>query len=431
MRYTVIFIIALFSLSLSFAQEKPPAEISTPLSHEIPQTIPGVDQTVITSPQQNPLPAPEPVDLTGMSSQIDTLLAAAVTDKVITGAVVLAGHGDEIIFEKAYGKKNPSSDSPMTVDTIFDLASLTKVIATAPSVMWLVEHGYTKLDTGLSRCLPPAGQGQHRAITLRQLLTHYSGLPSVDRPVIYRRKGKKVYKTVIKGTLIQRIYNQPLEAPSGRCFIYSDIGYVILGKTVENISGKRLDRFTEEKILKPLGMNDSYFCPGKDLVPRIAASEEERSGRYLCGSVQDPMTANLNGVSGCAGLFSTARDLSRFARMILHGGTLDGKTILKPETVALMTSRQSPPDSEDVRGLGWDIDSRYSFVKGRFFSPESFGHTGFTGTLIWIDPAINTYIVVLTNRCDLTDHTKVTRIRRELSEIVASQYSHPAKEKAL
>jgi len=360
-------------------------------------------------------------------TDIDTLLSTAVGNRTVTGAVVLVGHGDDIILEKAFGTRSPNGSSPMTVDTVFDIASLTKVVATAPAVMSLVENKSIRLDAPLSKYLPAAGKGSHRRITIRQLLTHYSGITSDLRPPRRSRKRKKVYSQPV----LSRIYTAKLIAPVGQAFQYSDIGFAILGKVVENVSRQRFDKYVQKTIIDPLQMSSTCFRPGRNFEGRIAPSEKGRGDHYVCGTVQDPTAGRLNGIAGHAGLFSTARDLSRFARMILNGGTLDGIKILSPGMIAMMTSPQSPAGKEDVRGLGWDIDSRYSSLKGNFFSPESFGHTGYTGTSIWIDPSIGTYVILLTNRPNLTDdHTDILTLRRELSEIVGSIYANPVVEKA-
>jgi CubicO group peptidase (beta-lactamase class C family) len=354
-------------------------------------------------------------------NRIDVLMKYAVGENNISGAVVLVGHNGKVVFEKAYGRKNFDVESaPMTTDTIFDVASLTKVVATTPALMWLVEHKKLKLDDMLARILPAAGKGTHRNITIRQLMTHYSGLPAEYRPV--RRKGSKK-RNLVSGSLLYNIFTVPNEIPSGRGFIYSDLGYIILGKVIEQKSGLSLDRFVSQKIFSPLKMRNSMFRPDKSVKGRIAPSEKEGNGAVVCGCVQDPTACKLNGVAGNAGLFSTAQDLSRFAQMILNNGTLDGRRILNPETVRLMISPQSPPNKADVRGLGWDIQSRYSSPKGDYFSNGSFGHTGYTGSSLWIDPETNTYVIILSNRENLMDNRAIIELRQNISNIVGSTYS--------
>ena len=358
--------------------------------------------------------------------EIDSLLNTAIGNRTVTGAVVLVGRGDDILLEKAFGTKYPDCSEPMTIDTVFDIASLTKVVATTTAVMSLVEKKRISLDAPLSRYLPAAGKGPRRKITIRQLLTHYSGIaPNIGSP----RKKKKRRRRYTPPALT-RIYTAGVYSAPGTNFQYSDVGFVLLGKIVERVSRQPLDSYVKKTLLDPLDMNSTCFRPGKSFAGRIAPSEKSGDNCYICGTVQDPIASKLNGIAGDAGLFSNVNDLSKFARMILGGGTLDGKIILKPETVRLMTSPQSPKGKYDIRGFGWDIDSRYSSLKGNFFSRESFGHTGYTGTSIWIDPVIGTYVILLTNRPDLTVNTGILNLRRELSDIVGSAFASPVVEKA-
>jgi CubicO group peptidase (beta-lactamase class C family) len=370
-----------------------------------------------------------PESLSGSAfDRLDVFMKFAVADKNISGAVVLVGHNNDIVFEKAYGRKGFDSEAgPMTIDTLFDISSLTKVIATVPSLMILMDRGRLRLEEPLSECLPADGKKAHAKITLRQLLTHYSGLPanlsSRARGVTQRRKPSP-------GMLLSRIYSVSVEAPPGREFIYSDLGYILLGKVIEHASGQRLDAFVSQQILSPLMMRDSMYRPGKSIQRRIAPSEKEKGGAILRGYVQDPTAGLLDGIAGNSGLFSTAHDLGRFARMILNGGELDGRRILKKETVHLMTSQQSPSGAADVRGLGWDIQSRYSSLKSIYFSNESFGHTGYTGSSVWIDPVSKTYVIVLTNRENLSDNKAILELRTTVSNMVGVIYA-PVVEKAL
>lgn len=382
--------------------------------------------TALNAQEIFPSPSEKEIDFFNTSVHIDERMKKAVGDKSITGAVVCIGHDDTVIFEKAYGTKSPRPDSgPMTTDTIFDTASLTKILATAPAIMILAEQGKLNLNAPLSKIFPLAGKGPHKNITVAQLLTHYSGLTGTVSTV--KKKGRR-YIGISAQEILNRIYSAPLEASPGKTFVYSDIGYIILGKIIEKVSGENLAKFASAKIFTPLAMNDTMYNPGKNLLDRIAPSEEQRKGNYLCGYVQDPLAARLNGVTGHAGVFSTARDLSRFARAILNGGTLDGKRILKPETVALMISQHTPAGKDDIRGFGWDIESRYSVFKGMYMPLESFGHTGYTGTSIWIDPSTKTFIILLTNRPDLMENTAIRDLRTDLSNIAGS-FFHPAKMK--
>jgi len=331
------------------------------------------------------------------------------------GAVVLVGHKDAIVFHKAYGNRciEPEVEA-MTADTVFDLASLTKVVATAPSVMLLVQRGRLKLDDKASKYLPAFGKAGKMNITLRQLLVHYSGLPA-DLRKTRRRK-------VTSKNVLSRVYQTQLVAPPGQRFIYSDLGFVVLGKVVEKVTGQSLARFAQENLFSPLGMTSTGFLPRRETVSNVAPTERLKNDGMLRGQVHDPLAAKLGGVAGDAGLFSTARDLARFCQMLLQGGSLEGVQIFQPEIVAQMTSPQSPSGKPDIRGFGWDIQSTYSSVKGDFFSASSYGHTGYTGTSLWIDPEVQTFLVILTNRVHPDGKGSVKELRMELANIVGRVY---------
>ena len=364
------------------------------------------------------LPAPNREEV---FAHIDGMVQNAVSTGEITGAVVCIGSADGIIFEKAFGRRSPDSGSAaMTVDSIFDIASLTKVVATAPAIMKLVEEGAVKLDAPLGTYLPEASMKIHNGITVRQLLTHYSGLTSTIHPPSQRKRKRQ--RILYGNELMKAIYRAPIEARPGTEFIYSDLGYILLGRIAEKRTGIRFDRYVSRSIFAPLKMNDTEYCPDRKLLERICFSEEQKKGCYLRGSVQDPIAGRLSGITGHAGVFSTAHDLSRFAAMILNGGELDGQRVLKKETVDMMISPQSPEGKADVRGLGWDIDSRYSALKGFFFPADSFGHTGYTGTSLWIDPHSKSYVILLTCRKNLEDNLAVRALRTGLSNLAGSMF---------
>jgi CubicO group peptidase (beta-lactamase class C family) len=329
------------------------------------------------------------------------------------GAVVLVGHRGSIVFQKAFGNRSLEPEvEEMTVDTVFDLASLTKVLATAPAVMLLAERGKLKLDAPVTKYLPASSQRGKR-ISLRQLLVHYSGLRAELRLPKRRRLSAKA--------VLEQIYRSRLAAPPGERFIYSDLGFVLLGKLAEKVSGERLDQFAQEHIFKPLQMTSTGFLPPVSGLHRIAPTERGKDGEILRGKVHDSLARVLGGVAGHAGLFSTAADLARFCQMLLNGGSLDGAYILSPDSVSLMTSVQSPQGKPNLRGLGWDIQSRFSSPKGSFFSPRSYGHTGYTGTSMWIDPETQTFLIVLTNRVHPAGKGDVKELRNELADIVGKE----------
>src|SRR5262249_40343276 len=272
-----------------------------------------------------------------------------------------------------------------TVDTLFDMASLTKPIATATSVMILLEQGKLKLLDRVSKHLPEFGQNDKEAITLEHLLLHTSGLIA-DNPVEdYQDSRKKAW---------ERICRLRPDPEPGKLFRYSDVNFIVLGELVERLSGESLDIFTREHIFAPLGMRDTTFRPSKELAERAAVTEK-RGDHWMRGELPDPRSSLPGGVAGHAGLFSTADDLAVFAQMILNGGSYAGKRILKPETVRLMTTPHALPKGR--RTLGWDASTRFSSNRSDTFSAHSFGHTGFTGTFIWIDPDNQTALILLSN----------------------------------
>jgi CubicO group peptidase (beta-lactamase class C family) len=306
------------------------------------------------------------------SPQLDSVIEQAIRDDRIPGAVLIVGHAGDVVHRKAYGRRAvvPQTEA-MTVDTIFDCASLTKVIATTSSLMKLFEQGKLRLDDRVTEYLPEF-QGGKSPITIRNLMTHFSGMrPDLDLKPVWSG-----YETGIHMALIDK----PTTPPGAR-FVYSDINFLLLGEIVRRLSGQTLDVFARRNIFEPLGMNDSMFLPPASLRGRIAPTEPP-----LRGVVHDPTARFMGGVAGDAGLFSTAADLARFCEMILGKGSRQGVRIFSPLTVEKFTTPQTPPDQPILRGLGWDIDSPYSSNRGELFPIGSYGHTGFTGTSIWIDP---------------------------------------------
>lgn len=269
----------------------------------------------------------------------------------------------------------------MTEDTIFDAASLTKVVATLPSVMLLIEQGKIELEAEVRRYIPEMRPG----ITVRHLLTHTSGL----RPGIPKEPAWSGYDTGIK--LAASL--EP-DGPPDRFFRYSDVNFILLGEIVRRVSGMKLDAFAAKHVFAPLKMDATRFLPPDDWKPRIAPTEKDENGVMLRGVVHDPTSRKMGGVTGHAGLFTTAGDLAKYARMILDSGA----GVLKPETVKLMTTPQTVATVFERRGLGWDIDSAFSRPRGKAFPIGSFGHTGFTGTSLWIEPRAKTFVVFMSSR---------------------------------
>jgi uncharacterized protein YbbC (DUF1343 family)/CubicO group peptidase (beta-lactamase class C family) len=314
----------------------------------------------------------------------------------------------------------------MTVDTIFDLASLTKVVATTTSVMKLVEEGRIRLSDPVSRFIPEFARYGKAAITIRHLMTHVSGLrPDLDLDAEF--SGEK--------EAIRRAIEEVPVAPPGERFIYSDINFFLLGDIVERVSGERLDRYAAAHIFGPLGMKDTTFLPRPSLAPRIAPTERclplawpcsAPHAPFLRGVVHDPTARRMGGVAGHAGLFSTAADLSRFCRMLVGGGRLGAMRILSAASVARMTSPATPTGMSEVRGLGWDIDSVYSSNRGELFPLGSYGHTGFTGTSLWLDPHTKSYVVFLSNRVHPDGKGDVTPLRAKVATVAAAAVLSPA-----
>jgi uncharacterized protein YbbC (DUF1343 family)/CubicO group peptidase (beta-lactamase class C family) len=339
---------------------------------------------------------------------VDAILNDAVQKGRIPGAVVLIGHNGSVVYRKAFGKRaTEPTPEPMTVDTVFDMASLTKVIATTTCVMRMVQLGQVKLNDPVIKYIPEFAQNGKDDVTVRQLLTHYSGLRADLELKEYWTGLEEGYK---------RANAEKLVDPPGSVFRYSDINFIVLGELVQRVGGMPLDQYSQTYVFGPLGMSSTRFNPPPDWRSRIAPTErDERSGQILRGTVHDPTARQMGGVAGHAGLFSTADDTARFVQALLNGGA----PILSPLIVEKMTTPQQPPNFTDVRGLGWDIDSPFSSNRGDLLPVGSFGHTGFTGTSLWIDPTTNSYIILLTNAVHLKDNSVLT-LRSDVATAVAA-----------
>jgi uncharacterized protein YbbC (DUF1343 family)/CubicO group peptidase (beta-lactamase class C family) len=315
---------------------------------------------------------------------VDAVINDYVAKQQIPGAVLLIGQKGKVIYRKAYGHRSlqPSLE-PMTVNTIFDIASLTKSVATATSVMRMLELGQIRLNDPVSRYLPELGNNGKEEITIRQLLTHYSGL----RPDLDLRQPWSGSDTAFRMIAAEK----PV-LPVGAQFLYSDINFEILGYLVERISNLSLDKYASVHIFKPLKMEHTSFLPPHTWTKDIAPTQFDENHVMLRGVVHDPTARRMGGVAGHAGLFSTAGDLSKLAQALL-----DGKNVLSRATIEKMTTPQQPPTSTNLRGLGWDIDTPFASNRGELLPVGSFGHTGFTGTSLWIDPLSKTYVILLTN----------------------------------
>lgn len=343
-------------------------------------------------------------------SRIDSAVAEAISNKELPGAVVLIARHGRVVWRKAYGNRAVQPQLlPMTVDTVFDLASLTKVVATATSTMILVERGQVSLDDPVVKHIPEFGKNGKERITIQQLLAHRAGFIP-DNEIADYLDGPQV--------AIERIYNLAPVAEPGSRFIYSDVGFIVLGEIIKRVSGKPVDEFAAENIFKPLGMKDTAYKPGGALAER-AAPTEQREGRWMRGEVHDPRAYLLGGVAGHAGLFSTADDLAIFCQMILNGGHFGGARVLGPLAVARMTSPQ-PALDDNMRGLGWDIATSFSVPRGDLYPAGSFGHTGFTGTSFWIDPATDSFVIILSNRVHPDGRGNAAPLRSRIANIAAA-----------
>jgi len=327
------------------------------------------------------------------------------------GVVVLVAHQDRIVYRRAFGHQalEPRMQ-PMTVDTIFDIASLTKVVATTTAIMQLVDQGRLRLDTPVARYWPEFGAHGKSHITLRQLMTHTSGLRAeVNSRVRWRGYG---------GAIMAIAADRPVNPPGTR-FRYSDANFIALGEVVRRVSGKTLDVYCAQEIFRPLGMKDTSFRPSGVKQSRFAACDWQ-GGVLRCGQVSDPTSYRMGGVAGHAGVFSTATDLALFAQMLVDKGVSRGQRILSARAVAAMTKPYRLPGNGIRRGLGWDIHSPYSRVFNASFPKGSFGHTGYTGTSIWIAPKSKTFLIILTNRLHPDAKGKVKNLRAKTAAAVAA-----------
>jgi uncharacterized protein YbbC (DUF1343 family) len=340
---------------------------------------------------------------------LDDVARDVIVAGEVPGAVILAGQGNRIFYRKAFGLRavQPAVET-LTIDTIFDVASLTKVVATTPAVLALWEDRRIDLDAPLGRYLREFAPARYHDVTVRRMLIHTAGFP--DMPAA--------------GTLTPgfpgaagKLAAPDLAAPAGSAFRYSDTGFILLAEVVRRVSGEPLDRFVERRFYGPLGMRDTRFRPPEAWASRIAPTEMVE-GHMLRGTVHDSNARTLGGVAGHAGLFSTADDLSVFCRMLLAGGTWAGRRYLEPSTVRAMFTPHTV--GETTRGLGWDMSSPFSRVLGSFFPMSSVGHTGFTGTSIWMDPPSQTYAIVLSNRVHPDGKGSVVGLRRQVSAVLGA-----------
>ncbi|MFZ2088762.1 MAG: serine hydrolase domain-containing protein [Desulfobaccales bacterium] len=344
-------------------------------------------------------------------AQIEVAAQEEIDAGHIPGAVVLVGHRGRIIYRKAFGQRClEPQPQPMTVDTIFDIASLTKVVATTTAIMQLWDSGLLRLDAPVAKYWPEFGQKGKARLTLRQLLTHTSGLRVGINP--------RICWSDYQGALQAIAMERPLHPP-GTGFRYSDLNFIVLGEVIRRLSGQQLDDYCREKIFKPLKMQQTSFCP-PETWQTLTAPCNVVNGHLQWGEVQDPVACRFGGVAGHAGVFSTADDLAVFAQMILDSGECKGTRILSNKSVTVMKKPKHTAGSVIQRGLGWDIKSPLSKEFNASFPAGSFGHTGYTGTSIWIDPRSQTYLIILTNRLHPAGKGQVKKLRAKIAAAVAA-----------
>lgn len=382
--------------------------------------------------------------------QIEQLVLADIADKKLPGAVVIVGHKGKIVYRKAFGNRSlvPTVEK-MTVDTIFDVASLTKPVATATSIMILIEQGKLRLNDTIGKFIPEIDDPEAKRVTIQQLLTHTSG---------YRPDFDLSEKWTGRDGMLAALKKEKLRAAPGTKFVYSDIGFIVLGELIDRVTNQTEPIFVHKYAFEKLGLHDSVFWSlgtmlngnvrpitsidgrpisvGDDYSKRFAPTENVRGqnsylgskfegdaqigDKMLRGQVHDPTAFRMGGVAGHAGLFSTADDLARYCQMLLNGGTLNGKRILSAQTVAKMTQPYVVAEDGSARGLGWDMNTSFSSNRGELFPLGSFGHTGFTGTGLWIDPTSQTFVVFMSNRVHPDGKGDVGPLRARVATVVAS-----------
>jgi uncharacterized protein YbbC (DUF1343 family)/CubicO group peptidase (beta-lactamase class C family) len=382
----------------------PPVEEIEPVPRPRVKMLPPV------YPTPPPKPLAQEVDDPRLG-RIAAVTKAQIAAGNIPGAVILVGHQGKVVYCKAFGNRYVEPCvQPMTVDTIFDLASVTKVVATTTAIMQLVDGGCLNLDKPVAQYWPEFAQSGKGRITLRQLMTHSSGLRADVNP--------NVSWSRYQGAIAAIAADRPIKPP-GTNYHYSDANFIALGEIVRRVSGKTLDVYCTEKIFRPLGLNDTTFRPPPAWQARIVPSDKH-GGKRRWGEVHDPTANRMGGVAGNAGVFSTAGDLAVFAQMLTEGGVSRGQHLLTPAAIAAMTKPHCLPGSSTRRGLGWDLHSPYSYAFNRAFPTGSYGHTGYTGTSIWIDPKSKSFLIILTDRLYPDGRGEVRALRAQVSAAVAA-----------
>ncbi|GAN69766.1 serine hydrolase domain-containing protein [Acetobacter orleanensis] len=349
---------------------------------------------------------------------LDQIFKKAVQDGKTPGAVAAVGQAGQTLWKGVFGNRAlVPHPEPMTWNTLFDMASLTKVLITAPAIMQLYERGLLTLDAPVSTYIPAFATNGKEAITIRLLLTHYSGLaPDLDLSTVWQGKEAAV----------QRVIDAHPINPPGERFVYSDINFITLGLIVEKLSGLPLNIYATRNILQPLSLSRTFFLPDQALQSSIAPTQYDEQNKMLRGVVHDPTTRRMGGVAGHAGLFSCAADMLTYAHALLARRAGHASPFpLRPETLVLMSTPQQPAGKSDLRGLGWDIATHYSSPRGDYFPANSFGHTGFTGTSLWLVPDNETFVLILTNRVHPDGKGNVVALRKDIATATALALHRP------
>ena len=349
-----------------------------------------------------------------MKEQVMQFLNEEIALNHLPGAVVQVMHQGDILLQEAVGSRYvyPEEKAPMEIDTVFDLASLTKVVATLPAILKLIDSGDVRLDDPVAHFIPEFAQHGKETVKLRHLLTHTSGLPA------HRQFYKRGLTTE---QVIHEINNEQLVAPPGDEVAYSDLGFILLYHIVEQVTAQLFDRFLQEQLFMPLDMTETGFCPRFEKDRYAATEYSEKLNDYKFGIVHDENTEAMGGISGHAGLFSTISDLTKFAKMVENDGRYNDKQLISPAALKLARSNFTEFSAEH-RGLGWMRKSPTLASCGDYFSPESYGHTGFTGTSIWFDPTVDLNVILLTNRVHYGRQPHMIRLRPRLHNMIRSHF---------
>jgi serine-type D-Ala-D-Ala carboxypeptidase len=349
---------------------------------------------------------------------VDSAIDKAIEDRQTPAAVLVVGNRGGILYEKAYGHLTYDEGAkPTTLKTIWDVASLSKPVGCASSVMVLADRGKISIKDYVAKYIPEFGNNGKEKITIEMLLLHRGGLIPDNPMKDYEDGAEKAWENIMN--------LKPRWEP-GTHFAYTDVGFLVLGKLVERVSGQPLDQFAKENVFEPLGMKETTYNPPASWRERIAPTQK-RGGNWIVGEVHDPRAYALGGVAGHAGVFATGRDVARYCRMFLNGGELDGKRVLSEATVKQIITRQDLEDTDKQgkkirpgRGLGFDFTSSYASVRGdRFEEGKTFGHTGYTGTMFWMDAENGCFFILLTNRVHPDDKSNIGPLRRKVATLVA------------